>query len=357
MKKILKSGRILLTLWMIVLFIFLGISDMSVIAKENINTKYRNQGYTKEQIIKKWNSLKPSATAANAFSRKAITSGSYRPGTLKPTTLKNGINLWNFSRWLAGLDSISLSKNANQVMAKGALVNAANNVMSHNPAQPAGMDAKLYREGKKACGSANIFWGMPVSNFNNTNLMYKSVAMWLDDSDRYNVERLGHRRWMLYPQTKTSGFGAAANSNGAIFTTCQSYGLPTKAVKGKDKVSWPAAGYFPIELFQSAAYQQAWSLSLGKTYSRSKIGSIKVTMTDQTGKTETFSSKTVTDTKVFTVETTGYGTDLCIIFRPKNFKPKAGSAYNVRVSGLKKASGQAAKDIVYDVSFFSLEKT
>jgi uncharacterized protein YjdB len=360
MKEILKKSVRSVSLLLLLTVLLTGLSTIPARASDNLNSQYKEQGYTKAQIMAKWNGLKPAASEANAFTQEAVTTGAFQAAVMKDSTMKNGINTWNFSRWLAGLEDVVLDDEANRKMASGALVNAANGVMSHTPTQPAGMEADLYNEGKEACGSANLFCGSTVGYYSNTLLMHNSVKAWLDDSDSYNVDRLGHRRWMLYPQMTRSGFGAAAGANDWIYTAVQASGLTTDISQNNERVCWPAAGYFPIEFFETRedyqTWNQAWSISLNHTYSRTDIAEIQVTMTEEGGKTEVFAANEVTDNKVFNVELSGYGTDMCIIFRPENFQPQAGKSYHINVSGLKTTTGATAPEIDYDVSFFSLAK-
>lgn len=334
-------------------------------AKSTYYSKYKEQGKTKDELITKWGGLKPGASADGAFSNSAVTAGKYAVGTLKNETIENGINTWNYARWLAGLESIELSPDANDYMAKGALVNAANDKMSHYPVQPAGMNTELYNAGSSACQQANLFcgWSSQTYGYNNTLLMQKSVLGWLEDSNASNVAKVGHRRWMLNPKMITSGFGAAVNSEtNWAYTACQTIGLTTDESRSAKKICWPSEGYFPIEFFEKKTssqtpYNQAWSVSLDESYSRTNISDIVVTVEEEGGETETFNTTLTQGNKIFVVETGGYGTNMCIIFRPESLTPAVGKGYHVTISGLKTSSLAAAADIEYDVSFFTLSET
>src|SRR5439155_5019923 len=75
--------------------------------------------------------------------------------------------------------------------------------LSHNPEKPPGMDDAEYALCKKGAGSSNLFSGVtdPV----------RCVDGWMDDSDRSNIDRVGHRRWCLNPKMLKTGFGRAGN--------------------------------------------------------------------------------------------------------------------------------------------------
>ena len=338
-------------------------------ADDPYDQPYMGQGYTKEQILTKWADRKPTGTGT-AFSNNPSAAAPFSAGTLTDQAMTNGLNTWNFARWLAGLQDISLYATYNSNMAVGALVNAANDALTHFPEQPPGMSAELYEKGAAACRQANLFYAWSSADtLNNTELMAQSVLAWLDDSDDWNVKALGHRRWMLYPQMVTSGFGAAytafpafpPSTTPAYYTACQVMGLGEDSSRAKSIVQWPAAGYFPFEFFEPSSYfhvDQAWSVSLDPAvYGKKYTSGINVTMTELGGGTETFAAEVISETKIFTVETSGYGTDFCIIFRPGTLTPAVGKAYDITVSGLRTPADAPASNIVYHVKFFSLSET
>jgi uncharacterized protein YjdB len=326
---------------------------------DDYHDPYLGQGHSKEDIIARWDALRPIGSGT-AFATEPITAGpGYASGALNGPTLGNGANTWNFARWLAGLNDVGITDASNQLMAKGALLNAINDTLTHTPSLPGDMlpTDPIWLDGQAACGQANLYSGSPVSMYNDTSLMSNSVQTWLNDSDEYNVTSLGHRRWMLYPQLATSGFGGAYSGNW-LYTACQVSGTPLSSAPTPATVSWPAPGYFPIEFFAGG---QAWSVSLGPGYQAATSG-ISVTMaetddgTRASGGSESFTSFSTSGTKIFTVSTDGFGTPNCVIFRPSTLVPGVGKAYRVTVSGLRLSGGAAAPDLVYDVAFFSLDE-
>ena len=348
-------------------------------AEDSFYEQYQGQGHTKAEILAKWENAKTAAGTGSAFSADPSTTSPYMPGKLTQQTLDNGLATWNFARWLAGLEGVTLTSEANNNMAVGALVTAANGRIDHDPQQPSGMGQAMFAQGSAACRQANLAAVSPLSSHNNPSLMRDAVLTWLDDSDSANITDLTHRRWMLYPPMQSSGFGAAY-SNDEAYAACQVFGLPTDASVSQEKVCWPAPGYFPIELFTPSTFSgqgQAWSVSLGSSYSRSDTSNIAVTMKEEGGDSETFSTRSLSGDKIFAVDTGGSGTDLCVIFRPQGLSPAAGKAshtsgndngeaglspaagkaYHITVSGLRTSAGAPAPDIEYDVSFFSLSET
>src|SRR5438034_1286336 len=76
-----------------------------------------------------------------------------------------------------------------------------------------------------------------------------------------NNDIVGHRRWLLYPQTKVMGTGDVPNQGGfaaanATWVFDANYGGPRPATR-KPFVSWPPAGYVPYQV----VYPQ-WSFAL-----------------------------------------------------------------------------------------------
>ena len=327
-------------------------------AEDSFYEQYQGQGHTKAEILAKWEGSKPAVGTGSAFSARPSATSPYTPGTLTQQTLANGLGTWNFARWLAGLEGVALTPEANNNMAVGALVNAANGRVDHYPQQPSGMAQAMFSQGSAACRQANLASVSPLSSYDNPGLMRDAVLTWLDDSDSANIAGLTHRRWMLYPPMQASGFGAAYGNDEA-YAACQVFGLPTDASASQEKVCWPAPGYFPIELFTPGAFSgqgQAWSVSLGPSYSRSDTSGITVTMKEEGGGSEAFSARSLSGDKIFAVDTGGSGTDLCVIFRPQGLSPAAGKAYHITVSGLRTSTNAPAPDIEYDVSFFSLSE-
>jgi len=347
-------------------------------ADDSFDQPHMGQGYTKRAILEKWAELRPIGTGP-AFEDNPSAASPYAPGVLADQTLINGINAWNFARWLAGLDGLTLDPAANADMAAGALINAANHNLSHYPAPPAGMDEDdaLYKQGYAACGKSNLYLGYAsVDIYNNPELLNMAVLAWLDDSDAANVRTLGHRRWMLFPQTTQTGFGAAYTatpytpagfapgtfSTPAYVVAGQIIGLARDAARARNMVCWPSAGYFPHEFFEpyvnkgaGIITQQAWSVSLNPTvYGKDHTSDISVTITETGGGTETFTERSDSGEKIFLVDTEDYGTAFCIIFRPETLEPTDGKSFSVTISGLKNPDGQPMADITYEVKFFSL---
>ena len=131
-----------------------------------------------------------------------------------------------------------------------ALVNAVNNGLSHYPTQPANMELGLYELGSKGASSSNLYAG--------DSTLYSNVLGYMSDTDSSNIDRVGHRRWIINPTMKKTMFGFINNEEGYPYGSMYAFNREGAAFQ-YDYISWPSAGYFPAEIFNT---YDAWSVSL-----------------------------------------------------------------------------------------------
>ena len=279
-------------------------------------------------------------------------SAPYSAGSLRQDVLQAGLDRLNALRRIAGLPAVSLDASYSASTQAAALVNAVNNVLSHTPSRPSDMSDDLYRQGADGAGSSNIayYYGYrPVDG-----PIAFSVDMWMDDSDAYNVDALGHRRWQLYPTLGKTGFGAVYTAGGSLFSAEYVFDSSGSSVD-YDFIAWPSSGNFPAvnRLFHTGT---AWSVTLnpGK-YQTPSRSAVTVTLTRQSdGRSWTFiGSESYPEAdygKYINVENSGYGVSNCIIFRPDGVDRYEG-IYTVAITGLQTRSGDAAV-LSYQVDFF-----
>jgi len=273
---------------------------------------------------------------ALTFAENPVVSGDYSAGKLSDKTLNSAINMFNQVRYIAGISyDVQLDDTYNSLTQTAALVNYVNGELSHYPSKPADMDEDLYNLGAKGAGESNIAW----ASWKNAGMNQSLVNGWLDDGNDYNIDRLGHRRWVLNPNMKYTGFGAVTGTNG---TYSAMYSFDMKNTKaGEYGVAWPAQN-MPVEYFGT---DFPWSVSMGKNVD---ITSVKVKLTRESdGKVWNFSSEEADG--YFNVNNAGYGQKGCIIFRPDtSIKYTADDVFDVDITGL-------GSDVSYTVNFFSLE--
>lgn len=260
-------------------------------------------------------------------------SSSYEPGSLSKSDLNSALHMLENIRYIAGLPAdLKLSNDYNRMAQAASLVNYSNDSISHYPEFPSNISSKTAKSGMKACAESNLAW----DSWQNTSLEYSILNIWMKDDSASNIKALGHRRWILSPEMKRTGFGAVSGSRGT-YSTMYVFDFGRK-VKTNYQVAWPAQ-QMPVSYFPQGT---PWSLFLGKVLNSEKI---KVTLTRLSdNKVWNFSKKQADG--AFYVNNDGYGQKGCIIFNPKNIGHcKSGDKFIVKVSG-------AGKEISYIVNFF-----
>ena len=199
-----------------------------------------------------------------------------------------------------------------------------NNKMAHHGhSKPKNMSKPVYDSGVKGCAESNIGNG-----YNN---LTDAIFGWVSDHDTHNFGRVGHRRWVLNPTMKYTGFGLIENF-------CAMYSFDAECSENKEKnVAWPCQN-MPIEFFKD---NYPWSLSTNRVLNKK----VKVMITNKkTNKITKFEN--ITPDK-FAVENSNYGQVGCVIFRPL-FKYTEGDSFRVDVDC-------TDFSVSYDVNFFSIK--
>lgn len=301
--------------------------------KENFDKITLDVASPTQKEIKAFVAGHPVSTV-DTFKTMPSTSSPYSAGVLSNRTLKNSLNAINTIRYIAGLNAnVKLDKEYSEKASAATFVNYLNNSMSHYPGRPSVLSAstydELYQDGYDGASHSNLAWGFRS--------MYSAIVDgWLGDSDTSNIDRVGHRRWLLYPKLGKVGFGKTG-SQYAMYT------LDSSGNGNQTKVAWPAQNT-PVEYFN--AYD-AWSLSMGEYQNMEDIVVILERTSDK--KTWTFSSDSADG--YFNVENSYYGDPGCIIFRPDDIGTiSAGDKFKVTVKDYGKF-----QVLTYNVKFFSLQ--
>ena len=264
----------------------------------------------------------------------------YSAGKVKQEVLQSGVDAVNLMRYIAGIaDDVELSAEYTEMNQHGAVLLSAIKQLTHNPSKPQDMSDEFYQIALKGTSSSNI---------STTNLPSATIFMYINDSGSGNIERVGHRRWILNPPMKKTGFGVGANGYGLMYAFDRSRGNVDY-----DYVAWPSPGVFPLEF---ASKDLAWSISVNaQKYGAPEINKVKLTLKHvNSGKIWTFSnhSSTTGNNEYFNIDTAGYGINNCIIFRPglpSSFVYQEGDEFRVTVSGLENS-------INYSVKMFSIKQ-
>lgn len=297
-----------------------------------INVAYHSKKQIRDYIKKHPATLSDKIT----YKKKPVTSGNYAPGQISAKTSKSALNMLNQVRYIAGISAdVKLNNQYMKLTQAASLLNYANNELSHFPAKPKNMSNEMYELGADGASSSNIAW----SSRSGWSLTDAIINAWMEDGDDYNIDRIGHRRWLLNPYMAETGFGVVDGSNGTYSTV---YAFDTGNANASEYgVCWPAQN-MPVEYFGA---DFPWSVSTGVAENPSKV---KVTLTNlSTKKTWNFSAQKANGD--FYINNDGYGQKGCIIFRPSGITGYAnGDSYEVKISGLTNGP------VCYKVNFFKL---
>jgi hypothetical protein len=183
--------------------------------------------------------------------------------TYKDATLRR----INFFRAMAGVPAwITFSASANASAISAALLASANNALSHFPPQ----SWKCYSSARaQGSASSNIALGKIGAN---------AITAYIEDAGKHNLS-VGHRRWLLYPQTRVMGAGDISPQPGtgqkasAITIFDDQFGRARPQTRNQ-YVTWPPTGFVPYQLIFPR-----WSFSLANAdFSHA---SVSVTLNNQ----------------------------------------------------------------------------
>lgn len=302
---------------------------------------------TIQQIQEAYQAVAPTTT--NRFSEEPSITAPYSTGALTEEYLQNGLTFLNYVRYLAGLPSVQMTEGKNETAQYGAVLLAANDVLTHYPAQPADMDDAFYERGSDATSSSNLSMGY-------SSLQGAITGQMSDSSSANNLSCVGHRRWLLNPTLLHVGFGAAESASGRVYTDIPVFNRSGAGVEYQF-IAWPASGYMPNHLMAS---QVPWSVTLNPSiYEIPLIDELTVTLKRRAdGASWTFDSTTSdspSENAYICIETSGYGVNNAIIFRPplEDISNYIGT-YTVTLDGLKNNQGEDAS-FTYDVTFFDID--
>lgn len=271
-----------------------------------------------------------------------LTSGSYSSGSLTEETLNNGINVLNFVRYIAGVDNnVKLDTSYNQKAQDASLIMAINGGLSHAPSQPSGLSNSIFQSGYTGASKSNLSAGQST-------LRTSIINGWMNDSDSSNISKVGHRRHILRPTAKTTGFGLINNISDSKYKSYSTQYCIDENYFDKttlnDYVKWPAEN-MPTEFFNPS---YAWSYS---AFNKSIPSNPSVTLTKNNGEEvwNITSSDKNTAGNYLNVASSSYGDDGCLIFKPSNLTYKDGDIFTVEIK-----SNNSIVDS-YKVNFFDIE--
>jgi len=297
----------------------------------------------KEEIQQRYDALKSQLNKSQQiFDEKASYVYPYNAGTLNSAFINDGLLMTNFIRFLAYLnDNVQMLDDWNIKAQHAAALNMINDTLTHFPTKPSDMSDDFYELGAEGARTSNIYWGYDD--------LEKTIIRYMSDSDRSNIDTVGHRRWIINPYMEYVGFGYAYTEGSYfpnVYSAMKVFDNQHNTVWGKkgdfDFIAWPSQVAFPIEFFDD---HDPWSVSLNhEVYDNTKIGDIKVTLNNLTlNKKWTFTKEDLNEmqsNKFYNIDTGLYGIPFCIIFRPDNISYNDGDVYEVTIENIYDKQGQ-----------------
>ena len=299
---------------------------------------------TELQVQQEWARRKPAHTGS-AYTVAPGTKAPYATGTLAPGFLADGLAMLNYARFLAGLPAdVDLSSTRTAEAQHGAVLLAANGVLSHYPTKPADMSQSFYDAGYASASTSNIGFGQA------TLASFQSRCLG-DNSSVSNLQSVGHRRWILNPPMRYTGMGYA---NG--WTTTYAFDRSRTHDVSYSAISWPSAGAFPVQMFCS---NTPWSVTLNPAVFDIDQSSTQHTVTLRRvgdGRTWSFNSgHTSTAGHYFSTDFRWMGVPNVFVFRPDpstvTYRP--GDQFDVTLSVYVKGSA-SPRTLSYRTRFVSM---
>lgn len=233
----------------------------------------------------------------------------------------------NYYRAMAGVPAdISFADEYNAKAQQAALVMSVNEKLSHEPTE----DWTCYSaESAMAAGKSNLYLGVfgPAA-----------IDGYMQDPGDGN-DAVGHRRWLLYPQTQLMGVGDIPPVNGYHAANAlwvfDDNPRATRPTTREEFVAWPPPGYIPDQIVFPR-----WSFA----YPAADFTNATVTMTQ---------NKAAVTVVLATVQN-GYGENT-LVWTPSQTaqswpKPTSDMAYEVTISNV--TIGDATRTFTYTVTLF-----
>lgn len=296
------------------------------------------------------------------FAQQPQLSAPHAPGALSPGALQSALNAARFMRYLAGLpDELILTQDYNDLSQHGAVLLANVGQLDHTPDTPEGMDPSFYERGYQSTSSSNLFY----ANWVEPDILNLAIEAFMRDDaggapgGSGNLLELGHRRWLLSPRMRSTGFGLATPEAGGCYVVMQVYDKSGPVVD-YDQILWPAAGYFPADYL---SVDIPWSISPNPDKYDLDACQPVIELTElNSGARFVFDTPTgQPGQQYFHINTGRYGSGPCYIFRPDLSQyPDLTAGYlqnqrwQVRVTGLVPRTDGVASTLEYQVTLMSL---
>lgn len=293
------------------------------------STGLTRPGHSQEELLNYRRSYKTKATDTEEYMglelinpngkqvyEERFTDDGTKEGKLSSYAYEDSLHIINTMRYMAGLDEVTYSAENNFYAQRAAYINYLNGGINHYPECPEVLseNSDMYIDGAIGSNKSNLSMGFGAS--------LNQIVSYMQDSDNYNSQHLGHRRWILNAGAEDFGIGAV-DGFGALFVI-------GKGHFGEDEVvAWPNGATFG-EVIESSG--TPWSILLGINFAGMDKNKITVSVKDldsQEVKTYTKSNGLIIDDEIL------YGHSTAMIFG-SDLDTSVGKNYQVTVEGLDK---------------------
>ena len=258
-------------------------------------------------------------------------------GRPSDNAIVNGIKAINYARYLANLPyDLTVSGELSAEAQYGAFVMNATDQFTHTPVDDGSLPRDIFARGRDAVGSSNIGMG-----YRGIKALYEFNMSCMHDSDNQNIDRVGHRRWLLNPNMQTVGMGISGP-----YCAAKIFDRSRQPREEPEFIAWPGAGVFPIRTdFQLS--DLAWSISLDKELGQIQDAAVIVTRTND-NKTWIFDEVGSREgtLEYFNIDNGIFGFGPALIFRPDLGEISHGDEFKVSFAVSDTVSGE------YTVKFF-----
>ena len=297
-----------------------------------------------------WRSIR-SIEGESPFLTLPSTEEPMQAGALTDEALCGALDTVNFLRALAGLDPVTLSPLDTLKCQHGATLLARVDYAAHDVPKPEEMEDAFYQTAREATLKSNV----AKLNWTRPTILEEAILYFARDDGEANLNELGHRRWLLDPAMRETGFGLAVSPSNSSYALM--YAMDRRDDEDDwETVAWPSAGCFPVELMHS---HLAWSISLNEAVYDVRSSAISVTLScREPALSFQFDCGAGTGDGDCAVSFERCGSGPCVIFRP-DFSRTGFTDYlqnqiwTVRVDGLKTLEGDAAF-LEYEICMASL---
>lgn len=276
----------------------------------------------------------------SVFDAEPSLTAPYSAGALSAETQQEMLNCLNCIRYTAGLPADLTVREEYSALAQAAsLVNCLNGRLEHEPQQPAGMPAPLFRLAALGAGGGILSRGRSA-------FCQSVVEGLMGDSSDKNIPALGHRRWILNPDLLYTGFGQTER-----FYAVYINDFNRRESFAGDYIAWPPQ-IMPYYLYSSTE-RYALSVSLGEGYDTADVKKVTVDIrSEKLDKTFHLDGSCKDFDYYLTVNTALYGMGNCLIFYPGVLFPENDNV-TVSIGGVTKKGAPAP--ITYSIELLDMD--